>query len=234
VGESAAQLEGQTVSDLLHSVGAEEGVVGALLIDPAAFARISETLDREDFYVPEHRLIFSAIGTLARDGKPYDLVTVDAELVRRHKLEEVGGTAYLGRIARDTPTSANVVHYAEIVLNYATRRHLIDYANQLAASCSTGDRDVGDLLVHAEQHLEGLRVRCPVANQHRAGLKSIELRDFLALEVPSRQYLIKPIIHEQGLCMLYGPVDRSYLFIMRARGAPSAARPAGRTYSTRL
>ena len=69
----------------------------------------------EDFYRPDHRIIFEAIGALAGAGKAVDVVTISEHLDRTAELDNVGGLAYLGSLARDTPTAANVRAYADIV-----------------------------------------------------------------------------------------------------------------------
>ena len=99
-----------------HSIEAEQAVLGGLLLDPAAWDNVADVVRQEDFYRPDHRLIFAAIAQVAGDGKPCDAVTVSGELLEcSGKLEAAGGLAYLSLIARDTPTAANARAYAQIV-----------------------------------------------------------------------------------------------------------------------
>jgi hypothetical protein len=107
---------------------AEQSVLGGLLLDNGAWRTVAEILTAADFYRPDHRLIFAAIGKLARQGFPIDIVTLAEELTRQGKLEEVGGFARLGILARDTPSAANVNVYARIVLERS-----IDRQRQAAA-----------------------------------------------------------------------------------------------------
>src|SRR5207244_2006893 len=83
-------------------------VLGGLLLDPAAWENVADVVTQQDFYRPDHQLIFDAIGALAGAGKPCDVVTVSQHLESTGKLESAGGLAYLGSVARDTPTAANV------------------------------------------------------------------------------------------------------------------------------
>ena len=69
--------------------------------------------------------IFTAIGELAGEAKPCDVVSVSQYLERNGKLEGAGGLAYLSSIARDTPTAANVRSYADIVRERSLLRQLI-------------------------------------------------------------------------------------------------------------
>src|SRR6202049_5377251 len=88
-----------------HSVEAEQAVLGGLLLDPVAWENVADVVTQEDFYRPDHQLIFAAIGTLAGEGKPCDVVTVSQHLERTGKLEPAGGLAYLRSVAPQPPTA---------------------------------------------------------------------------------------------------------------------------------
>ncbi len=117
-----------------HSVEAEQSVLGALLIDTTAWDQAADVVAVEDFYRPDHRLIFEALAALVLGGRPGDVVTVAEQLERRGRLEEAGGLAYLGTLARDTPTAANVRAYAQIVRERALMRRLIEAGRAITAS----------------------------------------------------------------------------------------------------
>src|SRR5271169_4336106 len=88
---------------LPHNTEAERTVLGAVLVDNAAFNSAAEILGREDFYRESHRRIFEAMATLAERSQPIDLVTLKDELVRSASLEAVGGAAYLGSLLDGVP-----------------------------------------------------------------------------------------------------------------------------------
>ncbi|MCX7037008.1 MAG: replicative DNA helicase [Proteobacteria bacterium] len=117
-----------------HSVEAEQAVLGGLLLDPTAWDQVADTIGATDFYRNDHRLVFEAIGTLVAEGKPFDVVTVAEHLQARERLEDAGGMAYLGTLARDTPTAANVRAYATIVRERALLRGLVAAGNFIASS----------------------------------------------------------------------------------------------------
>jgi hypothetical protein len=210
----------------LSSLAAEEAVLGGLLVDSTAFARVVDTINVEDFFREDHRLIFGAMTALVRAGAPIDLLTVDTELQSRGDGEKTGGIAYLGRLGRDTPTAANIETYAEIVRNHANTRRIMAYAERVSAACSAGEQSSFDLLVGAERQLEQLRASWVATNRNRPTLKSIEVHDFLALNIPPRQFLLKPILPQQGLAMLYGPrgLGKTQLSVGIAVAVASGAR----------
>jgi replicative DNA helicase len=117
-----------------HSIEAEQSVLGGLLLDTAAWDHVGDAVAADDFYRRDHRLIFEAIGQLASESRPCDVVTVSEFLERRAQLEEAGGLAYLGTLARDTPSAANVRAYAQIVRERALLRALVTAGGDIAAS----------------------------------------------------------------------------------------------------
>src|SRR5665213_3579085 len=108
-----------------HSVEAEQSVLGALLIDGTAWDQVADVVRAEDFYRPDHRLIFDAFAELVMAGRPGDVITVSEQLERHGRLVYAGGLAYLGTLARDTPTAANARTYASIVRERALLRRLV-------------------------------------------------------------------------------------------------------------
>ena len=137
-----------------HSVEAEQAVLGGLLLDPAAWENVADVVTQQDFYRPDHQLIFDAIGALAGEGKPCDVVTVSQHLESTGKLESAGGLAYLGSVARDTPTAANVRAYAEIVRERSLLRQLIRAGTDIAADVyNNKGESARDLVDRAEQRV---------------------------------------------------------------------------------
>jgi replicative DNA helicase len=137
-----------------HSVEAEQAVLGGLLLDPVAWENVADVVTQEDFYRPDHQLIFAAIGTLAGEGKPCDVVTVSQHLERTGKLEPAGGLAYLSSVARDTPTAANVRAYADIVRERSLLRQLIRAGTDIASAVFNNDGETArELVDRAEQRV---------------------------------------------------------------------------------
>jgi replicative DNA helicase len=137
-----------------HSIEAEQAVLGGLLLDPVAWDQVADMVTADDFYRPDHRLIFTAIGELAGEGKPCDVVTVSQHLERTGKLEGAGGLAYLSSVARDTPTAANVRAYAEVVRERSLLRQLIRAGTDIAAAVFNNDGETARALVdRAEQRV---------------------------------------------------------------------------------
>jgi replicative DNA helicase len=137
-----------------HSVEAEQAVIGGLLIDASAWDQVGDIVVANDFYRPDHQLIFGALAELIGSGRPADVVTAAEHLERHGRLEAAGGLAYLGTLARDTPTAANVRAYAQIVRERALLRRLITAGREITASAFASDgRTARDLVDAAEQQV---------------------------------------------------------------------------------
>ena len=116
-----------------HSVEAEQSVLGGLLLDNSAWERSSDTLNEDDFYRHDHRLIWQHIARLINLSRPADVVTVNVSLSSAGKSEEVGGLAYLNALAHNTPSAANIRRYAEIVRERSMLRKLVSVADEISA-----------------------------------------------------------------------------------------------------
>jgi len=94
-----------------HSVEAEQSVLGGLLLENIAWDKIADILTEDDFYRHDHRLIFRHIGKLIEHAKPADVITVAEMLENSGELNSSGGLAYLGSLAQNTPSTANIRRY---------------------------------------------------------------------------------------------------------------------------
>ena len=98
-----------------QNIEAEQAVLGAMLLEREAIAKVMEKLRFEDFYREAHKVIFNAMLELYNRNEAVDLVTVTEVLKKNGKLEDVGGIAYVTSLANSVPTAANVVYHAGIV-----------------------------------------------------------------------------------------------------------------------
>lgn len=132
------------------SIDAERSVIGTCLQDASAVCEITEQLEPEDFYTPEHREIYAAICQLAKTGKAVDLMTVGGVLTVSGSLNTVGGPAYLLECVRFVPTTANFRTYVEIVQEKAILRRVIQSASQLVSRCYAQSENAASILQDAE------------------------------------------------------------------------------------
>ena len=137
-----------------HSIEAEQAVLGGLMLDNRAWEKIADRVSDEDFYRHDHRLIFRAIQAQEAKDVPNDAVTLSQHLQSIDELEQAGGLAYLGRLAKDTPTAANIIAYADIVREKSILRQLAAVGTEIAGSAYNQEgRDSRELLDDAEKNV---------------------------------------------------------------------------------
>ena len=142
---------GESLRVLPQSMEAERAVLGASLQDPASLMLVMESLQAEDFFHPQHQVLFRAMGKLFTQARSIDLVTMDTELSRVGALEGIGGTDYLIELIRSVPTTAYVRHYVEIVLEKATLRKLITASGDIGRACFEERMSLDETLLFAEK-----------------------------------------------------------------------------------
>lgn len=122
----------------LHSVEAEHGLLGAMMIRPELIDTLSDDLTPESFYFAENADVFRAIMATRSAGKAVDFLTV-ADQMGAWTFE---GTAlgYCAEIVNNTPSAANAKTYAGIVRERAIERALYDLGGQaMEIAQDTGD-----------------------------------------------------------------------------------------------
>jgi replicative DNA helicase len=129
---SANELEHLQVPP--HSIEAEQSVIGGLMLDNNSWDKIGDLIKASDFYRREHRIIFVGITKLADANTPFDVITLCDTLEARGELENVGGLSYLGEIAKNTPSVANIRAYAEIVHEKSIMRRLLNVAHEITSN----------------------------------------------------------------------------------------------------
>lgn len=135
-----------------HSIKAEQSLLGGLFLDNRSWDQIADKVGEHDFYRREHRLIHQAVAMLAEQSQPFDVVTVSELLEGRGELDDAGGLPYLGALAEDTPSAANILAYAQIVREYSVMRQLIAVGTDISDSAFRPEgRKAAELLDNAER-----------------------------------------------------------------------------------
>ncbi|MBO9650256.1 MAG: AAA family ATPase [Variovorax sp.] len=126
-------------------------MLGALLLDNAAFSQVESLLDAGSFYRREHRLIYAAISAQILASRPADVITVHEHLASRAEAEQAGGLAYLNELAQYVPSAGNIRRYAEIVRERCIRRKLVGAADEIASAAFDPQGRSVEALIDAAQ-----------------------------------------------------------------------------------
>lgn len=159
----------------LHSIEAEQSVIGACLLDNRLIDKITDVVKRTDFSTLENQIVWAAIVGLRNAGRACDVVTVAERLEIDHTYDAVGGTVYLAEIARSTPSTANALSYAGIVADLSGRRQLLGELSNIEAM--TGDK--AQNLLTIVDDAQGRLARLIRADADQAGPMSADLADML-------------------------------------------------------
>lgn len=136
-----------------YSVEAEQGVLGGLLLDNNTWDLVADKLEASDFFRQEHRVLFQAMAKLAGKSIPFDVVTVNDAL---EVPAETGGLAYLGELAKNIPSVANIEHYAHIVRNRSQLRRLMSLGFQCSREATNPQANAVEVQESIEQQLFAL------------------------------------------------------------------------------
>ncbi len=131
----------------------EEAVLGAIMLEKAAFDTVIEILKPECFYVDSHQRIFRAMQGLANKSQPIDILTVVEELRSREELDAIGGPYYVTKLTNSVVSSANIEAHARIILQKFIQRELIRISGEIISDAYEDSTDVFDLLDQAESKI---------------------------------------------------------------------------------
>src|SRR5262249_42528526 len=137
-----------------HSVEAEQGVLGSMLISPReTIGECVEKINEEYFYVPAHRTIYNVLVDLWTANEAIDLTTLTQVLRDRNLLDGGGGAALVTNLFTFVPTAANVQYYLEIVRDKYILREIISAATESVRRAYEEQDEVNDLLDEVEQKI---------------------------------------------------------------------------------
>jgi replicative DNA helicase len=204
---------------LPHNLEAERTVLGAVLVDNAAFNSAAEILTRDDFYRESHRRVFDAMAALAERSQPIDLVTLKDELVKGGALEAAGGAAYLGSLVDGVPRITNVEHWSRIIKERAVLRNLIHASNRIVQSCYEAEDEAAVLLDRAEKAIFDIAERR--IRQGFVGIREIVKESFRTIDQLSQS---KELV--TGMPTGFVDIDEMTSGLQKGELVIVAARPA--------
>jgi replicative DNA helicase len=153
VSEPSRDKEFKSIQDRMppQNVDAEEAILGGILMDPEAIARITDILRPEAFYLSAHRQMYDAALALHVQGKPTDLMNVVTYLQDQDQLEKIGGQGKLADLFDRTPSAVNIDQYAMLVMEKYLRRRLIRTGQEISELGHDTSQDFENVLNDAEQ-----------------------------------------------------------------------------------
>lgn len=136
-----------------YSEEAEKSVLGAAFLSKGALQKICDSLVEDDFYLDQHKKIFSVLKDLNSEGIPVDVTIVTDRLESAKELSAVGNIEYLLDVADFVPSASNVDYYINIVHDKSVLRRLIEASNEISNASYTSTGSVNEVLDQAESKI---------------------------------------------------------------------------------
>ena len=210
-----------------HNIEAEQALLGALLINNDVYDRVANILNETHFFDPVHGKIFEVAASRIKNNSLASPVTLKAFLEDDPGLAELGGTAYLVRLAGASVSVFASKDYAELIRELATRRSLIDIGNEISGKAGTIDieNDPKEQIINAEQKLYELAETGQKGSGFKSFLKAIKE----AVDVANSAYqreggMVGPSTGFNDLDKKLGGLHQSDLLILAGR--PSMGKTA--------
>ncbi|MBI2233798.1 MAG: replicative DNA helicase [Micavibrio aeruginosavorus] len=170
---------------LPHNLEAEQGLLGALLVDNRALERI-DFLKPQHFFAPAHQRIFEAITILGNRGQTASPVTLKSYFETDADLAQVGGADYLANLAASVISIINTEDYARSIYDLHMRRELIAMGEEVVNSAFELrlDRDATATLELAENRLFTLAE----TGEIKSGFTTLRESVYRAIEIADIAY----------------------------------------------
>ena len=113
-----------------HNIEAEQGLLGAILVNNDAFYRVSDFLQAKHFFLGVHQEIYETTSSLIRMGKIANPVTLKT-FVTEADLGGMTVSQYLARLAAEATTIINAQDYGRTIYDLSLRRDLIGIGEEM-------------------------------------------------------------------------------------------------------
>ncbi|MBJ6373307.1 replicative DNA helicase [Sedimentitalea arenosa] len=145
----------QTTDTLPHSVEAEQQLLGAILTNNDVYDKIASIIGAQHFHDPVHARIYEIAAARIAKNQLASPVTLKAFMEEDEGLKELGGPAYLARLAGAAISAFAVRDYAQMIYDLAIRRQLIGLGRDISEKAARVDvsSEPSEQIVEAEQQL---------------------------------------------------------------------------------
>jgi len=192
---------------LPSNLDAERSLLGALLINNAAIKEIAGALKVDDFFLPQHKAVFSGILKLtlevAKKGEEIggiDLVTLSEHLQGEGKLQEAGGAPYLASLIDGIPRVSNVKHYAGIIIEKAKLRNLIHVTHNIQMRALEAEAGADAIVDNAKNSITAITEG---NSSTQNPIVVVPYSELLTLELPKADPMIEPLVTRAGTFMIF-------------------------------
>ena len=172
---NATGAEVSSPESVPHSIEAEQQLLGALLTNNDVYDKIASIITPKHFYDPVHARIFETAAARIAKNNLASPVTLKAFFEDDDGLKELGGPAYLARLAGAAISAFAVRDYAQLIYDLAIRRDLIALGQEISAKAARVDvaSEPKEQIVEAEQQLYKLAEQGQTESGFQSFLKAV-------------------------------------------------------------
>ena len=153
-----------------HNFEAEQALLGAILVNNAAYQRVAEFLRPEHFADPLHGKLYDSLSRLIERGQVVSAVTLKTYVEQDEAIKSVGGAAlYLARLAAASVHVIDAAAFGRAVHDLYLRRQLVDLGEQVVIGAFGGDVD--ETALHQIETAEKKLFELATSGQTEGGFK---------------------------------------------------------------
>ena len=124
---------------------AEQSLLGALMQEPEKLVEVKAAVDVEDFYDEKNKDIYNAILRLDEAGIIPDTTTIFEEINNSGAFKSVDASLYIVELYDITPSTRNIMHYANLVKRYSVYREIRSALLSSTEEMNQGNADIDSL-----------------------------------------------------------------------------------------
>lgn len=217
-----------TISRKVYSMEAEQCLLGALLIDCNTYPQVAvKKLFEGDFYNYKHNIIFHTILQCVQENQKWDTVII-GDMIAQSNKKDMCDFSYLIEITKNTPSTANIEGYANIVKDRAILRNLLDYTDRLANMIQENpeDKTADEIMQICTESIINLRASKLLSTKATESLqtKNQQYLKYLKKRIESDKDMEGILTGLPSVDMLTGGLCNSHMIVIAAR--PSVGKSA--------
>ncbi len=135
---------------------AEQAVLSCMIFDIDGISIAYEMLKAEDFYRPEHKILFEAMISMYSNSQQVDVITLKNKLESMNMLNNVGGYEYIIELYNIVSTSALTKQYTDIVKEKSIRRKILKASKDINVLTFDNTEPIENIVEKAEKIIESI------------------------------------------------------------------------------
>lgn len=190
---------------------AERYVLGGCMHQPKQIPAIRAILNRRDFALPAHELIWDVLGHLYDQGEPVNPIALRIELEKRKELRRAGDIGYVAQLGN---YGGDPAYYAHEVRRRADLRDEADLGRRIVQQATAPDAEPGRAVTFIDDYLKRQSERAAGRSGDPADALLAELLDASSLDnMPALEPLVGDLLHLDSLARIIGPSGHMKSFV---------------------